>query len=61
MTSKELLKKLMADGWYKVDQEGSHVQLKHPDKPGRVTVPVHSGKDIAPGTLNNILKHAGLK
>ncbi len=61
MTYKELLRKLLADGWYKVDQEGSHLQLKHPTKPGRVTIPVHSGKDIAPGTLNSILKQAGLK
>ena len=61
MKYKELLRKLLADGWYKIDQEGSHLQLKHPTKPGRVTIPVHSGKDIAPGTLNSILKQAGLK
>ena len=61
MTAKELLKKLHADGWYEVDQEGSHKQLKHPTKPGKITVPFHSGKDIAPGTLNSILKQAGLK
>lgn len=52
---------LHKDGWYEVDQDGSHKQLKHPTKPGKITVAVHSGKDIAPGTLNNILKQAGLK
>lgn len=40
--------------------KGSHLQLKHSMKPGKVTVPIHSG-DIAPGTLNRILKQAGLK
>ena len=61
LTSKELLKKLLADGWYKVDQQGSHLQLKHRSKPGKITIPVHAGKDIAIGTLNKILKQAGLK
>lgn len=32
MESRELMKRLKADGWYKVDQEGSHVQFKHPTK-----------------------------
>ncbi len=27
------------DGWYEVNQEGSHLQLKHPTKIGRVTIP----------------------
>lgn len=61
MTSRELLKILHNDGWYDVDQQGSHLQLKHPAKPGKVTVPIHAGKDIAPGTLSKILKQAGLK
>lgn len=61
MTAREILKILRKDGWYEVDQDGSHLQLKHPTKPGKVTIPLHSGKDIAPGTLNNILKQAGLK
>ena len=61
MTARELLKVLYKDGWYDVDQEGSHLQLKHPTKSGKVTVPVHGKKDIPPGTLNNILKQAGLK
>lgn len=61
MTAREILKILHKDGWYEVDQDGSHMQLKHPTKPGKVTIAVHSSKDIAPGTLNNILKQAGLK
>ena len=42
MTAREILKKLRKDGWYEVDQDGSHLQLKHPTKPGKVTIPLHS-------------------
>ena len=61
MTAREILKILHKDGWYEVDQDGSHLQLKHPTKHGKVTVAVHSKKNIPPKTLNNILKQAGLK
>ena len=61
MTAKEVLKKLHQAGWYEVDQDGSHKHLKHPTIPIKITVPAHSSKDIAPGTLNQILKQAGLK
>jgi len=49
------------DGWYWVQTKGSHHQYKHPTKPGLVTVPGNPGKEMAVGTLNNILKQAGLK
>ena len=60
MTVKEVLKRLNADGWRVVDSKGSHLQLKHPTKSGRVTVANHKG-DIPPGTVNSIWKQAGLK
>ena len=60
MTCKELLKILKADGWEDVKQVGSHLQLKHPTKAGKVTLPIRSG-DVPKGTLNSILKQAGLK
>ena len=60
MTTREILKILHKDGLYEVNQEGSHVQLKHPSKTGKVTVAKHSG-DIAPGTLRRIYQQAGLK
>lgn len=60
MTAKEVIKLLKADGWTEVRSRGSHIQLKHPNKKGLVTVPMHSG-DIPRGTLNSILKQAGLK
>lgn len=60
MTAKEVIRLLMKDGWYEKVQKGSHKQFVHPRKSGKVTVPVHSG-DIPPGTLNSILRQAGLK
>jgi predicted RNA binding protein YcfA (HicA-like mRNA interferase family) len=61
MTSTELIKLLEKNGWYEVAQKGSHKQFEHKTKRGKITVPHHKGKDIATGTLNSILKQAGLK
>lgn len=58
--TRSILKALLADGWSKVRQSGSHVQLRHPTKPGLVTVP-HPKKDIPLGTLRSIEKQAGIK
>jgi predicted RNA binding protein YcfA (HicA-like mRNA interferase family) len=49
------------DGWIQVATRGSHRQFKHPVKPGRVTIAGKPSDDLAPGTLNSILKQAGLK
>ena len=61
MTAKEMLRILKADGWTEKSQRGSHLQLVHPSKKGKVTVPIHTGKDLDPKTANTILKQAGLK
>jgi predicted RNA binding protein YcfA (HicA-like mRNA interferase family) len=58
--SREVIRRLRADGWFEVAHRGSHKQLKHPSKPGRVTV-VHPRKDIPAGTLRSIERQAGLK
>ena len=60
MKARELLKILRQDGWREKDQKGSHLQLIHPVKKGKVTLPIHGG-DIPKGTLNAIMKQAGLK
>ena len=57
----EILRMLQVDGWYLVATRGSHRQFKHPTKAGRVTVPGKPSDDLAPGTLNSILKQSGLK
>ena len=61
MTAKQFIKLLKADGWYFVRQEGSHKQFRHLVRTGRVTVSDHGGKNIAPGTLDNMRKQAGWK
>ncbi len=57
----DILRFLQDDGWSLVSTRGSHRQYKHPHKPGRVTVAGKSSDDLAPGTLNSILKQANLK
>ena len=61
MKVKEILKLLEEDGWYLARTKGSHRQLKHRNKPGAVTVSGKPSIDVPPGTLNSILKQAGLK
>ena len=61
MKVRDVLKRIEEDGWYQVAQKGSHRQFKHPQKPGRVTIAGHPAQDMDKGTLNSILKQAGLK
>lgn len=61
MKVNEVLRMLQSDGWALVATRGSHRQFKHTSKPGRVTVPGKPSDDLAPGTLNSILKQARLK
>ncbi|MEJ7700491.1 MAG: type II toxin-antitoxin system HicA family toxin [Pyrinomonadaceae bacterium] len=61
MKVRDVLKLLNSDGWYLVATEGSHRQFKHLTKKGRVTVPGKPNNDLPIGTLNSILRQAGLK
>lgn len=58
---RDVIKKLEADGWTVDRQRGSHRQFKHSSKAGLVTVAGKPGDELAPGTLNSVLKQAGLK
>jgi predicted RNA binding protein YcfA (HicA-like mRNA interferase family) len=58
---RDVLRRLQDDGWYIDRMRGSHRQLKHPTKPGTVTVAGQPGIDIPPGTLKNIWRQAGLE
>jgi len=55
----DLLKILKKDGRHIKHQVGSHIQMIHAFKIGKVTVP-HPKKDLAPGTVKSILKQAGI-
>ena len=57
----ELIRLLEQDGWQVARTKGSHRQFKNPRRPGTVTVAGKPSLDIPPGTLNAILKQAGLK
>jgi predicted RNA binding protein YcfA (HicA-like mRNA interferase family) len=61
MKVKEMIKLIEDDGWYLARTKGSHHQYKHTIKSGLVTVPGKLSDDLAPGTLNSILKQAQLK
>lgn len=61
MKVRDAIRMIDADGWFIVATRGSHRQYKHAIKPGRVTIAGKPSEDLAPGTLNSILKQAGLK
>ena len=60
ITADELLRAMRRDGWVETHQEGSHIQLRHPTKPGRVTIAYHRGDILNPKTLARALLQAGL-
>jgi predicted RNA binding protein YcfA (HicA-like mRNA interferase family) len=60
VTGRQIVRALTRLGWVVVVQRGSHAQLKHPRRGGRVTVPLHAGETIGPTLLRSILNQAGL-
>lgn len=56
----EVLKALRVDGWYLVEQKGSHRQFVHPVKPGRTTVAGKPSIEVLPKILKSILEQSGL-
>ena len=61
MKVRDVVKMIENDGWLHVRTRGSHRHFKHPTKPGLVTIAGHPGVDMPKGTLNSVLKQAGLK
>ncbi len=61
MKVKEVITLLKKDDWQLARTQGSHRQFKHPLKSGCVTVSGKPSVEVPPGTLNSILKQAGLK
>ncbi len=61
MKVRAVIKLIEEDGWRLVRTRGSHRQYAHPTKKGLVTIAGKPGDDLALGTLNSILKQAGLK
>ncbi len=61
MKIREICKLIKHDEWSEVRVKGSHPQYKHPIKSGLVTISGKPSDDLAPGTLNSILKQAQLR
>lgn len=57
-SSKDVVKRLRAEGWAQVSQEGSHAKFKHPGKTGHVIVALPR-REIPIGTLKSIFHQAG--
>lgn len=58
---RDVIKMIEKDGWFIVRTKGSHRQFKHKTKKGLVTIAGKPSHELAPGTLNSVLKQAGLK
>ena len=61
MKVRDLIALIEADGWRNVRTRGSHRQFRHETKAGTVTVSGKPGLEVPPGTLNSVLKQAGLR
>ena len=61
MKVKDVIKLIEEDGWFIVRTRGSHRQFKHKTKVGLVTIAGKASAELAPGTLNSVLKQAGLR
>lgn len=60
MKFSELQRMLERNGWY-IERTAKHHIYAHPTKQGKIPVGKHSGDEVPKGTLNSILKAAGLK
>lgn len=58
---RDVIKMVEKDGWFVVRTRGSHRQFKHNTKRGLVTIAGKPSDELAPGTLNSVLRQAGLK
>ena len=58
--SRDAIRIVERDGWFRVRTRGSHRQYKHQTKPGRVTIAGQPARDLDPKTWYSILEQAGL-
>lgn len=63
MRYRDIIRMPRDDGWRLERVTGSHMQFRHPSKLGTVTASAggKESRDVPPGTLQSILKQAGLK
>ncbi len=61
MKCSELLRLLLKNGWVVISTKGSHLKLRHPQKPGIIIFPDHGANEMGKGMERKIRKDAGLK
>lgn len=61
MKVREVIRLLEEAGWQRGRFLGSRRQVRHPTKPGAVTVAGNPSLEVPPGTLDSILEQSGLK
>jgi predicted RNA binding protein YcfA (HicA-like mRNA interferase family) len=61
MKVREVMQMIEREGWFVVRIRGSHRQFRHAERKGLVTIAGNLDDDMAKGTLNSVLKQAGLK
>ncbi|QQR91042.1 MAG: type II toxin-antitoxin system HicA family toxin [Myxococcales bacterium] len=59
VSGKQVIRRLLAQGWQRKGQQGSHVKMIKGDT--IVVVPVHGNKDLGKGLLKAIEKQSGVK
>ena len=57
---REVVRALRRAGFLIVETTGSHIHLKHPARPGRVTIPYHTRFDLPKHIVKSIVRQAGL-
>lgn len=57
---RELIRVLQRAGFEEQRQRGSHLTMRRRSDGRRVTVPVHEGRTVPPGTLRAILRDADI-
>lgn len=60
LSSRKIIRMLKDDGWYFVAAQGDHYQFRHPEKPGKVTVP-HPNKDLCLELVRSIERQSGVR
>jgi predicted RNA binding protein YcfA (HicA-like mRNA interferase family) len=61
VSAREVIAALRAAGYEPVAHRGSHVQFRHPQRSGKVTIPAHGKEILKPKTLRSILTQAGIE
>jgi len=60
LKAREVVKIFERLGWTKVRRRGSHILMKKDGQMATLSIPDHKGKDVAKGTLRNLIRSAGL-